>query len=360
MPFFDEVQANSGTVGTDSHTRTFYTMSTYMHYPVPPASSPMWTWKTEGLPLNYPCGGEVCGQNFGTPLGDHGKVCVACRDIYYSCKSNYNDEVEDHKVRYCKLKIWKTDSDGNWVRTPDGRRVEIVCPHTYRDCTPRRNLHTWISSISSCMEKPFDMAPSPPHSLTLTPGVTTIELRWTAPERSGSSDITDYKYRYRRDTLGYDPWLTEWLSAGTGFSKTITDLDPGKKYSVELCAVNSAGESVAIYESVKTKAFSSSLSLRYNSSTGSVRLTATANAPIYGADPYIRSPGDTSKYGTKIGWTSGNSNRTTYSLPVTYTFPSTAASGRYKFTLRVYPFNNSGSGNAWGDPVDVSGYVTVE
>jgi hypothetical protein len=89
-------------------------------------------------------------------------------------------------------------------------------------------------------------------------------------------------------------------------------------------------------------------------------MIATASEPIYGADLYVRFPGDTSKYGTKIGWTSGNSDSTTYALPVNYSFPSPASSGTYKFTLRVYPFNNSGSGDAWGDPYDVFENVTVE
>ncbi len=107
--------------------------------------------------------------------------------------------------------------------------------------------------------------------------------------------------------------------------------------------------------------FIPSLSLRYNSSTSVVSMTATANQPIYGADLYVRSPGDTSnKYGTKIRWTFGNSNRTTYVLPVSYTFPSTAASGSYQFTLRVYPFNDSRSGDAWGTSYDVSENVTVQ
>ncbi len=102
------------------------------------------------------------------------------------------------------------------------------------------------------------------------------------------------------------------------------------------------------------------LTLTYNSSTGAVSMTATANKPIFGADLYVCSPGDGSKYGTKIGWTSGNSNKTTYSLPVRYAFPSTVASGTYKFTLRVYPFNNSGSGDPWGTPYDVFDNVTVQ
>ncbi len=106
--------------------------------------------------------------------------------------------------------------------------------------------------------------------------------------------------------------------------------------------------------------FTPVLTLRYNSKIGAVSMTATANKPIFGADLYVLSPGDGSRYGTKIRWTSGNSNKTTYSLPVRYTFPSTVASGTYKFTLRVYPFNNSGSGNPWGTPYDVSKNVTVQ
>ena len=106
--------------------------------------------------------------------------------------------------------------------------------------------------------------------------------------------------------------------------------------------------------------FTPVLTLTYNSSTGAVSMTATANQPIYGADLYVCSPGDSSQYGTKIGWTSGNSDRTTYSLPVSYTISSTATSGTYKFTLRVYPFNDSGSGNPWGTPYDVSKDVTVQ
>ena len=371
--FFDEVQARNGnvTVGLDSDAITydFETQLTYRHFPVPPAL-PGYYWTTVGLPKNFLCGGS-CGNYFATPLGDNGNVCEGCRDIYYSCwdYEKYNNAVEHHKLRDCNRKIWQ--------ETPDGK-VAIDCPHQYRNCVRNVNKHVRppqaTTGTSLCMAKPPDALPYPPQNFSLTPGITTIRLEWTAPAYSGSSAITNYEYKYRRKTIFLDDW-TAWSSAGTGFTKTIANLQADTDYEVALCARNS-DESLgySILRSVATNSrddsddgdstlpavFRPSLSLRYNSSTGSVRLTATASEPIYGAQPYVRFPGDTSKYGTKLSWTGGNSNRTTYALPVNYTFPASAPSGTYKFTLRVYPFNNSGTGNKWGDPVDVIRFVTVE
>ena len=104
--------------------------------------------------------------------------------------------------------------------------------------------------------------------------------------------------------------------------------------------------------------FSPRSSLIYVPSTGSVSMTVSANEPIYGVQLYMRIPGDTSKYGKKYNWKYGNSNQTTYNLPTGCKLPSSA--GTYKLTLRVYPFNNSGTGNKWGSPVDVFKYVKVE
>ena len=40
---------------------------------------------------------------------------------------------------------------------------------------------------------------------------------------------------------------------------------------------------------------------------------------------------------------------------MSYTFPEGAASGTYKISLRVYPWD----GNTWGTPSDLFEYVTV-
>ena len=125
---------------------------------------------------------------------------------------------------------------------------------------------------------------------------------------------------------------------------------------------NANGDSctVAGYECVShtpVYPFSPSVSLNSQSYSpgGSVYIPITSAAPIYGAHLYVRVPGDTSRYGTQIGWFRGNNDRTTTTLPLSYTFPEGAASGTYKISLRVYPWD----GNTWGTPSDLFEYVTV-
>ena len=323
----------------------------------------------------YECEGQ--GEDmFRTPweaFSNHRKKCEVCNRVYYKCDRNYAAD-EFHKPRECKLKYFES--------TPHGL-VEVDCPHTYRFCTPILRHHSDPSRRDAdniyCLctiDVTWPVVPTPPGSLSLTPGSTSIQLSWTPPVSDGGSSITDYEYQYRLRTWGIDRW-SSWTSVGTSTSANITDLSSDTGYAVRIRAENSVGYSYETSASnVRTTndnddsddeeastppaVFTPSLSLTYNSSTSSVSMIATASEPIYGADLYVRFPGDTSKYGTKIGWTSGNSDSTTYALPVNYSFPSPASSGTYKFTLRVYPFNNSGSGDAWGDAYDVFENVTVE
>lgn len=103
--------------------------------------------------------------------------------------------------------------------------------------------------------------------------------------------------------------------------------------------------------------FSPSASLNASSYSAGSSLTATVSTsgvPIYGAFLYVRAPGDTSTYGTKLDWVSGGTSTT--SLDLSYTFPNNAASGSYKITVRVYPWN----GNRWGVHKYISNYVNVQ
>ena len=104
--------------------------------------------------------------------------------------------------------------------------------------------------------------------------------------------------------------------------------------------------------------FSPSVSLGVSSYDVGGALSAVVSSTtgaIYGVQMYVRSPGDRSRYGTKKDWYSGSTSKTTTSLSVSYTFPEGAASGRYKISLRVYPWD----GNTWGTPSDLFEYVTV-
>ena len=104
--------------------------------------------------------------------------------------------------------------------------------------------------------------------------------------------------------------------------------------------------------------FSPSVSLGSSSYDVGGALSAVVSSTtgaIYGVQMYVRSPGDRSRYGTRKDWYSGSTSQTTTSVSVSYTFPEGAASGTYKISLRVYPWD----GNTWGTPSDLFEYVTV-
>ena len=381
----DDNYYNQGTTSTSAKKHAIRTSRDYRHWDVkPPHGTGNTYWKTFGLPKDYRCEGHSFADNcdfyFRSPheaLFAHGIQCEGCTWIYHTCKNDYSGVNDFHKLRDCNRRLLK--------QTPNGWE-EVDCPNTYRNCdvsiirfgqlttfpNPPKNSHapdgihlrriqlrtynTDCYDIDTWPKKPF-----PPQNLSLTSLSNSISLSWESPALDGGASITRYEYQYKRGRLG--SW-SGWTSNNLKTSATISNLLPNKTYYVEVRAKNSVDYSHHTSSNIRTNSpavFTPSLVLTYNSSTGAVSMTATANQPIYGADLYVLSPEDSSnKYGTKIKWTFGNSNRTTYLLPVSYSFPSTAASGTYKFTLRVYPFNDSGSGDPWGTPYDVFKNVTVQ
>ncbi len=265
-----------------------------------------------------------------------------CGFTYYNCQE---DDVKKHQVKYC---------DSYIVWWPPGlslpKRVGI-CSAPFRDCpysTSRKGVHSYYPVESTANGK-----------------------RYISGYSAKDTGFPDYGKSYHNGSTtppsAKDGKPLVHGANGVGVDAVIPDATPNcntciaDSHNCPNCGSSSNDNQADDEESPPSPAvFKPSLALTYNSSTGAVSMTATANKPIYGADLYVRSPGDGSKYGTKIRWTSGNSNRTTFSLPVRYAFPSTVASGTYKFTLRVYPFNNSGSGDPWGTPYDVFDNVTVQ
>ena len=78
--------------------------------------------------------------------------------------------------------------------------------------------------------------PGSPEIDTVTAGVRSATIEWTAPEITGNSAITSYDLRYREDEL--DPHWTVvqniWTS-GT-LSYTLTGLEGGAKYDIQIRA----------------------------------------------------------------------------------------------------------------------------
>ncbi len=82
--------------------------------------------------------------------------------------------------------------------------------------------------------------PSEPRNLALTPGDGEIQVSWDAPTDLGNPEITGYTLEYRAD--GGSSWLSRKV---TTTSATITGLDNGKPYDVQVLASNASGDATA-------------------------------------------------------------------------------------------------------------------
>ena len=90
-----------------------------------------------------------------------------------------------------------------------------------------------------------DEPPPPPAAPTVTPksGTTdSLDVTWDAPDTAGKPDITSYELQYQ--VKGTDPaaWSTP-TATGTDPSHTITGLDSGTTYEVQVKASNDEGTS---------------------------------------------------------------------------------------------------------------------
>ena len=87
--------------------------------------------------------------------------------------------------------------------------------------------------------------PDPPGTPTVVPkanATDSLEVSWTAPDTTGRPDITGYELQYQVE--GTDPvdWIPETVT-DTGSTATITGLESGTTYEVQVKASNDEGSS---------------------------------------------------------------------------------------------------------------------
>ena len=88
--------------------------------------------------------------------------------------------------------------------------------------------------------------PGAPTIASVAPGVQSLTVEWTAPDDSGGREVTSYDARYietSADETVDTNWTVAqaWTSGDGDLSHTITGLDSGTQYDVEVRAVNSIG-----------------------------------------------------------------------------------------------------------------------
>ena len=122
----------------------------------------------------------------------------------------------------------------------------LIRNHTFKD----RSYLLPFYGLSPVFEVKALSAPDVPQNFTATQGVASVRLAWAAPKSDGGSPIIRYEYRHEAGTSV--PSGTNWTSAGTAQSVTVTGLMGGTEYTFEVRAVNSIGNGQPATASART------------------------------------------------------------------------------------------------------------
>ena len=91
-------------------------------------------------------------------------------------------------------------------------------------------------------------APGTPENTSVTPAATSLAIAWSAPADDGGETITAYDLQHRETAAAGEAeaaWtLVEdmWTTGGGALSYTLTGLEEGVSYDLQLRAVNSEGD----------------------------------------------------------------------------------------------------------------------
>ena len=129
---------------------------------------------------------------------------------------NYDYEAYETRGRPYEVTVTATDPHGNSASITVGISVEDVDEPPLAPAAP---------SVAS--------GPNPDSD-------TSLSVNWSAPENAGRPHITDYDVQYRKGTSGN--W-TPKSHTGTDTSTTITGLEAGERYQVQVLARNDEGDS---------------------------------------------------------------------------------------------------------------------
>ena len=147
--------------------------------------------------------------------------------------------------------------------TPPDRANRDLCPEWPWTTRPRDTYHVAVfvrdskdihGNPDAVEDNSIDVtikvtdvneAPDPPAAPSVSPKTGTtdsLEVSWTAPDTEGKPDVTGYELQYQVE--GTDP--PEWSTANvqiTDTTATITGLDSGTTYEVQVRASNDEGDS---------------------------------------------------------------------------------------------------------------------
>ncbi len=134
-------------------------------------------------------------------------------------------------------------STSGQIRTASGVTYDFEAKPSYSVTVKADDGNGGMDTIAVTINiSDMDEPPSAPAAPTIS-GVSGFNDRllvsWTAPSNTGKPSITDYDVQYRESGVG--AW-SDWSHTGTATTTTITGLDAGATYQVQVRAENDEGE----------------------------------------------------------------------------------------------------------------------
>ena len=122
--------------------------------------------------------------------------------------------------------------------THDRLRTPMMGPDGALYVTTSNGIRDMVDKILRVTVASKPGSPAAPTVARRSGSSADLDVSWTAPADDGGDPVNGYQLRYSRDGVS---WTTE-PGTITGLTKTITGLDGGAEYQVQVRAVNGAGD----------------------------------------------------------------------------------------------------------------------
>lgn len=203
------------------------------------------------------CGGSTCDANTGTggepasgsyPIGTRtptapnvpGSVSIALvGGSYNSVRATFSEPADDGGASVDSYRVVCTSSDGGQTRTATGSTSPLTVTSldggkTYTCTVAAHNNVGWGTESAASDPINAKTTPGAPSITSISSGVGSLNVAFTAPAENGGSAITAYKYQ-----LDGGSWVQ---FSGTTSPQSIGSLTAGVTYNVCIRASNIAGD----------------------------------------------------------------------------------------------------------------------
>ena len=172
--------------------------------------------------------------------------------IWSSPDSDGGSGITSYDLRHIRSDA-DDSADANWTLNEDFSRSASA--YRIRGLTNGVAYHVQVRAVNAAGDGAWSErvtrtpkgSPGLPNIESVTPGDSSLTIKWSAPASDGGAAITGYNLRYipnNSESFGYSSWnFTNGIWTSGDLEYTLSGLENGVRYRLSLQAVNSQGSS---------------------------------------------------------------------------------------------------------------------